>query len=52
LQDFYETFATETILEEPTSYCEVVVDEKWMKAMHQEIDSIKKDFTWEIVDRL
>lgn len=50
LKDYFWTLSSE-LTEEPRSYHEANTDERWTKAMQQEIDSIKKNHTWDVVDR-
>jgi len=35
---------------EPIEFNDAIIDEKWLKAMCEEIDSIKRNHTWELVD--
>ncbi|CAL9010964.1 unnamed protein product, partial [Prunus brigantina] len=49
LQDIYETCNFITI--EPESFEVVVKEEIWRKAMEEEIKTIEKNKTWELVDR-
>ncbi|CAL8990716.1 unnamed protein product [Prunus brigantina] len=50
LQDIYETCNFITI--EPKSFEVAVKEEIWRKAMEEEIKTIEKNKTWELVDRL
>jgi hypothetical protein len=36
---------------EPAGYEEAIKDQKWQKAMEEELSMIKKNKTWELVDR-
>lgn len=38
------------LMEEPTSYTEAAVDREWVAAMDSEIQSIRKNGTWELSD--
>ncbi|CAL2249603.1 unnamed protein product [Prunus armeniaca] len=49
LQDIYETCNFITI--EPENFEAVVKEEIWRKAMEEEIKTIEKNKTWELVDR-
>ena len=35
---------------QPTSFDEPVKDAQWVQAMHEEIDAIEKNQTWDLVD--
>lgn len=35
---------------EPSHYKEAVRDEKWVKAMNEELDALEENHTWEITD--
>ena len=36
---------------EPNNFADVSQDDNWMKAMHEELDQIKRNNTWELVPR-
>ena len=37
---------------EPNNFEEASEDEEWIRSMHEEIDQIEKNNTWEFVPRL
>ncbi|WRX29551.1 Integrase [Theobroma cacao] len=49
LQNIYERCSS--VIMEPNSFTKASKDKRWLQAMHDEIEMIKKNQTWHLVDR-
>lgn len=50
LVDIYESCTYALMLAKPTCYEEACEDEKWQNSMKEELNSIEKNNTWDLVD--